>query len=65
MVLASLGCANKAKTRLTEVDVGKPVRTNVPVYSEWIGTTVGYIDAQIHPKVTGYRLAQTAKKDPW
>jgi membrane fusion protein (multidrug efflux system) len=40
------------------VDVAEPLRRDVPVYSEWIGTTVGYIDAQIHSKVTGYLLAQ-------
>jgi len=28
------------------------------VYSQWIGTTVGFIDAEIHSKVTGYLLAQ-------
>jgi len=62
MVLGLVGCAHKAKTRLTEVGVAKPVRTDVPVYSEWIGTTVGYIDAQIHSKVTGYLLAQDYKE---
>ncbi len=62
MVLGLVGCANKAKSRLTEVEVAKPVRTNVPIYSEWIGTTVGYIDAQIHSKVTGYLLAQNYKE---
>ena len=44
--------------RLTEVTVGTPVRQDVPVYSQWIGTTVGFIDAEIHSKVTGYLLAQ-------
>jgi multidrug resistance efflux pump len=28
------------------------------VYSEWIGTTVGFIDAKIHSKVTGYLMVQ-------
>ena len=28
------------------------------MYSQWIGTTVGFIDAEIHSKVTGYLLAQ-------
>ncbi len=61
MVL-SAGCAHKAQTPLTVVEVAKPLRRNVPVYSEWIGTTVGYIDAQIHSKVTGYLLAQNYKE---
>jgi membrane fusion protein (multidrug efflux system) len=30
----------------------------VPVYSQWIGTTVGFIDAEIHSKVSGYLLSQ-------
>jgi len=62
MVLSSLGCAHKASTQLTEVEVAEPVRRDVPVYSEWIGTTVGYIDAQIHSTVTGYLLAQDYKE---
>jgi hypothetical protein len=61
MVLGLVGCADKPKTRLTEVEVPKPLRTDVPIYSEGIGTTVGYIDAQIHSKVTGYLLAQNYK----
>jgi amino acid transporter len=42
MVLSSVGCARRSKTPLTVVEVAKPVR-DVPVYSEWIGATVGYI----------------------
>src|ERR1700733_6704872 len=53
------GCFHKPEPpRLTEVTVGTPIRQDVPVYSQWIGTTVGFIDAEIHSKVTGYLLAQ-------
>jgi membrane fusion protein (multidrug efflux system) len=62
MVLGLVGCTDKPKSRLTEVEVAKPVRTDVPLYSEWIGTTVGYIDTQIHSKVTGYLLPQNYKE---
>jgi membrane fusion protein (multidrug efflux system) len=62
LVLSSVGCTHKAHIPLTQVDVAKPVCRDVPVYSEWIGTTVGYIDAQIHSKVTGYLLAQNYKE---
>ncbi len=31
---------------------------DVPVVMEWIGTTVGFVNAQIHPKVQGYLMAQ-------
>jgi membrane fusion protein (multidrug efflux system) len=54
-----MGCQPKhAPPQLTEVEVAEPLRRDVPVNSEWIGTTVGYIDAQIHSKVTGYLLSQ-------
>jgi len=57
--LCLFGCNSKpAPPRLTEVKVGTPMRQDVPVYSQWIGTTVGFIDAEIHSKVTGYLLAQ-------
>ena len=53
------GCLHKpAPPRLTEVTVGTPLRQDVPSYSQWIGTTVGFIDAEIHSKVTGYLLTQ-------
>jgi membrane fusion protein (multidrug efflux system) len=53
------GCFKKpAPPILTEVTFSTPVRQDVPVYSQWIGTTVGFIDAEIHSKVTGYLMAQ-------
>ena len=57
-VLSLCGCFRKPAPRLTEVTVGTPIRQDVPVYSQWIGTTVGFIDAEIHSKVTGYLMAQ-------
>ncbi len=62
VVLSSVGCGHRANTSLTEVEVANPLRRDVPVYSEWIGTTVGFIDAQIHSKVAGYLLAQNYKE---
>ena len=57
--LSLCGCFRKpAPPRFTGVTVGMPIRQDVPVYSQWIGTTVGFIDAEIHSKVTGYLLAQ-------
>jgi RND family efflux transporter MFP subunit len=34
------------------------VQKDVPIYSEWVGTTLGFVDAQIHPRVQGYLLKQ-------
>jgi membrane fusion protein (multidrug efflux system) len=62
MLVGSAGCARKPTAVLTEVDVAVSVRRDVPIYSEWIGTTVGFIDAQIHSKVTGYLLTQDYKE---
>ncbi len=63
VALISNGCSPKINVPATvEVEVATPIQRGVPNYSEWIGTTVGYIDAQIHSKVTGYLLAQDYKE---
>src|ERR1035441_9387775 len=55
VTLSLCGCFKKPPPlRLTEVTFSTPVRQDVPIYSQWIGTTVGFIDAEIHSKVTGY-----------
>src|SRR5262245_12441025 len=36
------------------VKVAPVIERDVPIYREWIGTTVGYVTAQIRPKVSGY-----------
>src|SRR5689334_10319148 len=44
-----------------EVVVTEVVQRDVPLYSEWVGTTEGFVNAQIHPKVSGYLLKQDYK----
>ena len=34
---------------------------DVPIYTEWVGTTVGFVNAQIMPRVQGYLLKQTTR----
>jgi membrane fusion protein (multidrug efflux system) len=34
------------------------IQKDVPIYSTWVGTTVGYVNAQIRPKVQGFLLKQ-------
>ena len=59
LALSLCGCLHKpSPPALTVVTVGTPLRQDVPSYSQWIGTTVGFIDAEIHSKVTGYLLTQ-------
>ena len=44
-----------------EVVVAQVIQKDVPLYSEWVGTTEGFVNAQIHPKVSGYLLKQNYK----
>ena len=55
------GRSNKpaqAAPRPLDVEVVRVERNDVPVYSEWIGTTEGMVNADIKAQVTGYLLRQ-------
>jgi len=41
-----------------EVLVTEVVQRDVPIYTEWVGTTVGFVNAQVMPRVQGYLLKQ-------
>jgi len=41
-----------------EVLVTAVVQKDVPIYTEWVGTTVGFVNAQVMPRVQGYLLKQ-------
>src|SRR5262249_31132653 len=41
-----------------DVLVAEVTKQDVPVHSEWVGTTDGYINAQIRAKVQGYLLTK-------
>src|SRR5499433_648026 len=61
VVLLGAGRSNKpaqATPRPLEVKVSQVVQHDVPVYSEWIGTTDGMVNADIKAQVTGYLLRQ-------
>ena len=62
--LTASGC-KKAATVVTapvpEVVVTDVVQRNVPVYSDWVGTTEGFVNADIYPKISGYLLKQNYK----
>src|SRR5579862_3654874 len=45
-----------------EVEVATVIQKDVPIYSEWIATLDGYVNAQIQPQVTGYVIRQTYKE---
>jgi len=52
----------QAAPRALEVEVVRVEQKNVPVYSEWIGTTEGIVNADIKAEVSGYLLRQDYKE---
>src|SRR5215813_6645759 len=52
----------KAAPRPLEVEVVQVKQEDVPLYSEWIGTTEGLVNADIKAQVTGYLLHQDYKE---
>jgi RND family efflux transporter MFP subunit len=45
-----------------EVRVAPVVQQDVPVFSEWVATMDGYVNAQIRPQVSGYIIKQEYKE---
>jgi len=59
------GCSRgQAKTAMSvpEVAVATVETRDVPVYSEWVATLDGYVNAQIRPQVSGYIIRQNYKE---
>jgi RND family efflux transporter MFP subunit len=59
------GRSNKpaqAAPRPLDVEVVQVEQRDVPIYSEWIGTTDGMVNADIKAQVTGYLLRQDYKE---
>src|ERR1700734_160989 len=56
------GCSGPTKGATTpepqEVEVVEVQQRDVPIYSEWIGTLDGYVNADIKAQVSGYLLEQ-------
>jgi membrane fusion protein (multidrug efflux system) len=62
LVFARSNKPAQAAPRPLEVAVVSVQPTNVPIYSEWIGTTDGMVNAEIKAQVTGYLLRQDYKE---
>jgi len=62
--LAAIGCGGTRATAppAPEVRVAPVVQQDVPVYSEWVATLDGYVNAQIRPQVSGYIIKQDYKE---
>lgn len=59
-VATAAGCSESAPpaAQPPEVLVAPVMQRDVPIYTEWVGTIVGYVNAEIRPKVQGYILTQ-------
>src|SRR5215510_9748810 len=58
----SKGKAPAAAPPPANVEVAQVERQDVPIYSEWIGTLDGMVNAEIRAQVTGYLLRQNYKE---
>jgi multidrug efflux pump subunit AcrA (membrane-fusion protein) len=58
------GCGNSQAPppKPPDVEVMAVVQRDVPVYSEWVATLDGYVNAQIKPQVTGYLIKQNYRE---
>lgn len=61
ILLSLFGCGKSDQQQAPppEVQVVQVEQKDVPIYSEWVGTLEGFVNAQIRPQVTGYLLRQT------
>lgn len=61
-MVVAVGCAKRTEAALANqppvVEVASVEQRDVPIYSEWIGTTDGLVNADIKAQVAGYLLKQ-------
>jgi len=60
LIAIGAGCSKPEPPKLPPPDVivAPVVQRDVPLYSSWVGTIEGYVNAEIRPKVQGYLLTQ-------
>ncbi|MEJ2231476.1 MAG: efflux RND transporter periplasmic adaptor subunit [Nitrospirales bacterium] len=61
LLALTFGCDRKEAESTApppEVLVSEVIQKDVPIYGEWVGTTVGYVDAQIRARIQGYLLSR-------
>src|SRR5713101_8235736 len=65
VVALSAGCRDAPQTAVRPPEtfrVAPVIQRDVPIYGEWVGTTVGYVTAQIRARVSGYLISQNYKE---
>ncbi|MHC1730291.1 MAG: efflux RND transporter periplasmic adaptor subunit [Syntrophobacteraceae bacterium] len=64
--LCGIGCEQKkqesAAVEAPEVDLANVIQKDVPIFSEWVGTTDGLVNAKIRAQVTGYLMKQNYRE---
>jgi RND family efflux transporter MFP subunit len=61
MAVVLSGCRKPPSTAappVPEVAVTDVIQRDVTLYSEWVGTTEGFVNADIYPKISGYLIKQ-------
>ena len=62
LAVAASGCKKSAQTAapsgIPEVTVTPVIQQDVTTYADWVGTTQGFVNADIFPKISGYLLKQ-------
>ncbi len=61
MAVAAFGCRKSAPTaasQVLDVAVTNVIQRDVRLYSEAVGTTEGFVNADIYPKISGYLIKQ-------
>ncbi len=63
-VLALAGCNHNQTIKLPDTDVlvANPVQQDVPIHSEWVASTDGFVNAEVRPQVSGYIVRQDYKE---
>jgi len=65
LVVIFAGCQGQqapTPTTVANVEVVPVTEEDVPVYSEWVTTLDGYVNANIQPQVSGYLIRQAYKE---
>ncbi|MCX5738983.1 MAG: efflux RND transporter periplasmic adaptor subunit [Proteobacteria bacterium] len=64
IALTAMDCGKKetaATGPAPEVVVAPVEQKDVEIFTDWVGTTTGFVNAQIYPKIQGYLLKQSDK----
>src|SRR5690242_17468575 len=66
LALFGNGCEQKKQEPVAmeapEVELANVIQKDVPIYSEWVGTMDGLVNAKIRAQVSGYLLKQNYKE---